>query len=95
VIQSLEGVEQVSVVGIPNAKATNLPAALIIKKQGFQHLTEHDVLAHVAERMPFYKQLYGGVYFVDEIPTNCNGKVLRRTVKEIALAKFMSRSTIT
>lgn len=48
-------------------------------------------MAAVAEKLPFYKQLYGGVYFIDEMPTSHNGKILRRTVREIAIAKYRDR----
>lgn len=48
-------------------------------------------MAVVAEKLPFYKQLYGGVYFIDEMPTSHNGKILRRTVREIAIAKYRDR----
>lgn len=48
-------------------------------------------MAAVAEKLPFYKQLYGGVYFIDEMPTSPNGKILRRTVRKIAIAKYRDR----
>lgn len=93
-IETLEGVGLVSVVGIPDPKATNLAAAVILKRPSYESLTEPDVLSVVAERLPFYKQLYGGVYFVDEMPTNPNGKILRRTIREIAIAKYRNRYKI-
>lgn len=80
-----------SVVGIPDPKATNLAVAVILKRPGFDCLTEHEILSVVAEKLPFYKQLYGGVYFVDEIPTNPNGKILRRVIREIAITKHKNR----
>jgi 4-coumarate--CoA ligase len=84
-------VELVSVVGIPDAKATNLPAALILKRPNFDSLTEHEIMSKVGEKLPFYKQLYGGVYFVDEMPMNANGKILRRVIRDIAIAKHKNR----
>ena len=90
-IESVEGVELVSVVGIPDPKATNLPAALVVKRSGFDSLTEHDIMSKVGEKLPFYKQLYGGVYFVDEMPVNASGKILRRVIREIAIAKHKNR----
>jgi acyl-coenzyme A synthetase/AMP-(fatty) acid ligase len=94
VIESIEGVDLVSVVGIPNQQAVNLPAALIVKRKGFESLSEHDILSCVAEKLPHYKQLYGGVYFVNEMPMTLNGKIMRRSVKDIAITKFNSRSNI-
>lgn len=81
-----------SVVGIPDEKAMNLPTAVIVRKNGFERdLSEHEIQSQVAEHFPFYKHLFGGVYFVDEIPTTPNGKVLRRIVREIAITKFRER----
>lgn len=91
VVESIEGVELVSVVGIPDPKATNLPAAVVLKRPGFENLSEHDVAAVVAEKLPFFKHLYGGVYFVNAMPVNPNGKILRRTVREIAIKKHTER----
>jgi len=79
------------VVGIPHPKAVNLPAALVVRRPGFEKLNEHDIVSIVAEKLPHFKQLYGGVYFVVELPTNPNGKIMRRSVKEIAIAKYASR----
>jgi 4-coumarate--CoA ligase len=69
----------------------NLPSAVIVRKNGFEDLTEHEIQSKVAEKFPFYKHLYGGVYFVNDIPTTPNGKVLRRIVREIAMTKFHER----
>lgn len=91
IIESIDGVELVSVVGIPDPKATNLPAALIVKRPGSDSLTEHDITSKIGEKLPFYKQLYGGVYFVDEMPTNADGKILRRVIREIAITKHKDR----
>ncbi|CRK97983.1 CLUMA_CG011355, isoform A [Clunio marinus] len=90
IIESIEGVELVSVVGIPDSKATNLPAALIQKRPGFDSLTEHDITSAVAEKLPYPKHLYGGVYF-GEIPTSLNGKILRRKVRETLILKHQER----
>lgn len=58
--------------------------AVVIKRNGQENLHEDDVIAYVANRMPQYKQLYGGVIFVDRFPTTPNGKVVRRLVTELA-----------
>lgn len=88
-IESIDGVALVSVVGIPDAKATNLPAALVVRRR--KSLTEHEIVSVVAEKLPFHQQLYGGVYFVEELPTNPNGKIMRRIVREIIIAKHKER----
>ncbi|KAJ7723394.1 amp dependent CoA ligase [Mycena metata] len=42
---------------------------------------KHSIMTHVAERKSSYKQLYG-VEFVDEIPKDLSGKILRRVLRD-------------
>lgn len=79
-----------AVVGIPDQKVKNLTAALVVRLSGYE-LCEHDITSVVAEKLPFNKQLYGGVYFVDDLPMNPNGKIVRRNVREIAIEKHHIR----
>lgn len=72
-------------------KVKNLPAALVVRLPGFETLTEHDIASVVAEKLPFYKHLYGGVYFVDELPMNYNGKILKKGVRELAINLHKNR----
>ena len=91
VIEKMEQVEFVTVVGIPDAETYNLPAAVIKKKKGFQQLTEDEVIKFVADRLPDYKQLHGGVYFVDEMPMTKNDKILKREALKIAVEMFKGK----
>lgn len=90
-IESIKGVELVAVVGIPDSKAENLTAAVIVKRPGCDNLTEHEIASTVAEKLQFYKHLYGGVYFVDQIPRNLDGKISRQGVRELAIAMRKNR----
>lgn len=90
-IESIEGVNLVCVVGIPDENASNLAAAVISKRPGFERLSQHDIAAVAAEKLPFYKQLYGGIYFIDEMPMIPNGRINRRGVREIAISKYKIR----
>lgn len=90
-IESIKGVAMVAVVGIPDNKAENLTAAVIVKSAGCENLTEHEVASIVAEKLQFYKHLYGGVYFVDQIPTKLDGKINRQGVRELAIAMRKNR----
>jgi acyl-coenzyme A synthetase/AMP-(fatty) acid ligase len=87
-------VETVAIIGIPDAKVKNLTTALIVKRQGYEQLSEHDILSVVAEKLPPTKQLYGGVYFIEEMPISENGKILRREAREIAIVKHRSRLNV-
>jgi 4-coumarate--CoA ligase len=68
-----------------------MSTALVVRRAGHGYLNEHDITSVVAEKLPHYKQLFGGVYFVDELPTSPNGKIIRKIVKEIALTKYLNR----
>jgi 4-coumarate--CoA ligase len=88
IIESIEGVELVSVVGIPDQVATNLSAAVIVKRPEFDDLTEQFIMDYVAEKLPEYKHLHGGAHFVDELPITSSGKIQKRFVKIIAMKEY-------
>lgn len=90
VIESIEGIEMVCVVGIPDSICTNLPAAVIVKKPEFDDLSEQYIIEYVAEKLPEYNQLHGGVYFVDALPMK-SGKIQKRFVKVIAIREHRLR----
>uniref|UniRef100_T1GWB0 AMP-dependent synthetase/ligase domain-containing protein n=1 Tax=Megaselia scalaris TaxID=36166 RepID=T1GWB0_MEGSC len=76
-------VADICVVGIPDVVTINLPAALIIRKNG-STLSQETIQKYVADKMPHYKHLTGGVYFVDSLPRTPSGKILRRKAREVA-----------
>lgn len=76
----MNGVEAVIVVGIPNAKSHYAACAVIIKREHYDNLTEKDVVDYVAAKLPPYKQLHGGVIFVNEFPKTPSGKVVKRFI---------------
>jgi 4-coumarate--CoA ligase len=47
-------------------------------------ITEEEIKDYVKQRLAPYKQLRGGVVFVNEIPKNAIGKYLRRELRERA-----------
>ncbi|KZM26340.1 uncharacterized protein EKO05_0002198 [Ascochyta rabiei] len=54
-------------------EGSEMPRAHIVAKQGSQ-VGEKDVQGYMKERLAGYKQLVGGVRFVDSIPKNASGK---------------------
>lgn len=82
-IEKIPGVSLVSVVGISKG-ATELPTAVIVRTPG-SALKKEDVVQRVAENLPDYMQLRGGVYFINfnQMPITSSGKIIRRQVKEI------------
>ncbi|XP_062548677.1 uncharacterized protein LOC134213550 isoform X3 [Armigeres subalbatus] len=83
VIEKIDGVKQVCVTGVPlQDKTSDLVTAVVVRKQE-STLTEEQLLEAVNNQVSDYKQIRGGVYFVDRLPTSAAGKVLRRAVKEM------------
>ena len=88
VILKCPGVEAVCVLGIP-IELNELIGALIVKVKG-SLLTEKEIYDFVASQVIDYKNLRGGIYFVDKLPMTLTGKLLRRKAREIAI-EFYSR----
>lgn len=87
-IQTLDWVEFVAVVGIPNDTTFNLIAAVIKKKPGYGDINEQEVIDKVANSLPEYKQLHGGVYFVESFPSTATGKIQKRDTKDLAVKMY-------
>ena len=57
-------------------------------------VSEGDIVQFVKERVASYKQLRGGVRFVDELPKNAIGKFLRRELRDRAKAEMQAQGLI-
>ena len=79
-----------AVIGLPTRGAddSELPKAFVVRREG-SSLVERDVMAHMKERLARYKQLEGGVEFVDVIPKLPSGKILKRVLREEARRKMV------
>ncbi|KAH9370862.1 hypothetical protein HPB48_004065 [Haemaphysalis longicornis] len=72
-------VEQVAVLGVRSPDIGDAPAAIVVLMHGYsadEQLAE-ELKEFVAERLPSYMHLYGGVYFAEQLPTNSLAKVRR------------------
>jgi len=79
-IMELKEVGDVAVVGIPDVLSGEIPRAFVVKRPGMD-ITEKAILNHVEKNVVAYKKLAGGVKFLDLIPRNPSGKVLRNELK--------------
>ena len=68
-----------AVIGQDSERWGESPLAVIVKKDSA--LTDAEVLAHCNGKLARYKQPKGAV-FVDEIPRNPSGKILKRVLRE-------------
>lgn len=61
------------------------PRAYIVRKSEVTPpVTADEIINHVKEQCTQYKWITGGVVFVDEIPKNPSGKILRKVLRERA-----------
>lgn len=96
VLLSHPDVSDAAVIGVSGGgekageEGTEMPRAYIVVKPGSQ-LGEKHVQIYMKERLAGYKQLVGGVRFVDSIPKNASGKILKKDLKEIAKKEMSAR----
>ncbi|KAF9886594.1 hypothetical protein FE257_011234 [Aspergillus nanangensis] len=87
-----DGVSDVAVIGVadPAAPGNELPRAYVVKKQG-KSVSEEELKEYVKANLARHKQLRGGVVFIQEIPKNGSGKILRRILRDQAKAESATR----
>jgi acyl-CoA synthetase (AMP-forming)/AMP-acid ligase II len=73
------GVADAAVIGQDSAKWGESPLAIIVRKD--PALTEADILAHCNNKLARFK-LPKGVVFIDVIPRNPSGKILKRVLRD-------------
>jgi acyl-CoA synthetase (AMP-forming)/AMP-acid ligase II len=77
-----------AVIGVktPRDPEAELPRAYVVKRDGKEGrcLGEDDVKKWCGQRLAKFKELTGGVVFVDAIPKNASGKILKRILREEA-----------
>ncbi|XP_063828663.1 uncharacterized protein LOC135078039 isoform X3 [Ostrinia nubilalis] len=86
VIMEQPEVADVAVVGMPDPLAGELPKAFVVLKPNHK-LTEKQVYDLVAQKLTKYKHLEGGVAFLDAIPRNAAGKIMRNELKVLGRKK--------
>lgn len=74
-------VADVAVIGLPDEEAGELPLAFVVRKE---KINAKEIQDFVANNVSAQKRLHGGVQFINEIPRNPTGKILRRVLRERA-----------
>ncbi|CAD5213917.1 unnamed protein product [Bursaphelenchus okinawaensis] len=80
ILMSIPGVKDCAVVGLPDPVTDERTTGFVVKSNS--SLTEKNCLEAVNIKVNEFKQITGGIYFLDAIPRNPNGKLLRRKIKE-------------
>ena len=80
VIYQLDGVAEAAVIGVPHERWGETGKAVLVLKEGAE-LDEHTVIAHCLENLAKFK-VPETVAFIDALPRNATGKVLKRELRE-------------
>ncbi|KAI8150227.1 hypothetical protein BJV82DRAFT_503477 [Fennellomyces sp. T-0311] len=75
------------VIGVyDNAEATEIPRAYVVPQAGVKadDALVKKITDYVAKNVTGYKRLRGGVRFIDAVPKNGSGKIMRRQIRELA-----------
>lgn len=83
-----------AVIGIPalDEVVGEIPRAYVVLRPGTKDVSEGDVKEWVKQRVSQHKALVGGVRFIDAIPKNGSGKILKTKLKEAALEETRKTS---
>lgn len=83
VLQGHEDVADAAVVGVPHVEYGDMPVAFVVLRNtaGCPEDVAEKLKNFVAGETPYYKHIYGGVFVIDRLPRNVNGKVLKQQLK--------------
>ena len=84
----MPGVSEVAVIGLPHPRWIEAVTAVVVQKPD-AGLTEEQVIAHCASQLAHFKTPKG-VVFVDALPKNPSGKLLKRELRQ----RFEGRYTV-
>jgi len=82
-------IKDCGVIGKADENVGEVPIAFVVKMDN--SLTEREVVDFVDKDVSPAKKLRGGVIFVDEIPKNPSGKILRRQLRDL-LSQILLKS---
>lgn len=74
-------IDDAAVIGVPG-EGTEVPRAYVVADKN--KISEEEIKNFVKDRLAAYKQLRGGVVFIDQIPRSAVGKILRKDLRDSA-----------
>ncbi|XP_022689268.1 4-coumarate--CoA ligase 1-like isoform X2 [Varroa jacobsoni] len=86
-ISSHESIKEVAIIGLPDDKVGEAPAAYVVLKDEVEPSDElrKQIADMVKEEFSVYKHLYGGVFFAKELPKTDSGKFAKTDLKKLIL----------
>jgi acyl-CoA synthetase (AMP-forming)/AMP-acid ligase II len=84
VLAAIPGLVGATLVGVPDQRWGEMVAAAVVAT-GQPPLTEQEVISFCRQRLAGYK-CPRRVLFVDELPRNATGKVIRNSVRELLIS---------
>ena len=81
IIMSHPGVDEAAIIGIYDVEWGERVRAIVVKKSGSGELTKEDIIEHCRPKMAGFKRPED-VVFIEELPRNPMGKVLKRVLRE-------------
>lgn len=85
-------VADVAVIGMPTPDGDERPRAFCVRQPGSEgKVSEQDIINFVKDKVVGYKRLNGGCEFVDVIPKNPSGKILRRQLRDSVAKRQQAR----
>ncbi len=74
-------VADVAIIGKPNEEAGEIPKAFVVLRKGYENQSTDELMAWANGKLSGYKHVRE-IEFIDAIPRNPSGKILRRILKE-------------
>lgn len=90
VLISYPSIVDAAVIGNPGKDDSEIPRAYVVRREGTD-IQASEVQAFMKEQLAGYKQLVGGVVFINEIPKLPSGKILKRVLREMVKQESSNR----
>jgi len=80
------GIVDAAVIGVPDLirEGGELPRGYLVRRPGGNGPGDQEVHDYMRERLSSFKMLEGGIKWVEAIPKNASGKILKRILREEA-----------
>ncbi|CAN7950229.1 unnamed protein product [Ixodes pacificus] len=83
VLLSHDGIEEAAVIGVPHPRYQEAAMAFVVLRKSCSKITEAELQTFVGGQLGTYMHLHGGVKFLDAIPKNASGKVMRKKLQTL------------